>query len=88
MMPGMGKMKNQIAAANLDDKMFKRQIAMITSMTKAERANPDILKAQPQEAHRRRLGHRCRRDQQAAQDASRHGRHDEGHGAARAKAPA
>jgi signal recognition particle subunit SRP54 len=44
MMPGMGKMKDQMAAAGLDDKMFKRQIAIITSMTKAERANPDILK--------------------------------------------
>ena len=44
MMPGMGKMKDQIAAAGLDDKMFKRQVAIISSMTKAERANPDILK--------------------------------------------
>jgi signal recognition particle subunit SRP54 len=44
MMPGMGKMKDQMAAAGLDDKMFARQIAIISSMTKAERANPDILK--------------------------------------------
>jgi signal recognition particle subunit SRP54 len=44
MMPGMGKMKDQLAAAGLDDKMFKRQVAIISSMTKAERANPDILK--------------------------------------------
>ena len=44
MMPGMGKMKDQMAAAGLDDKMFKRQIAIISSMTKAERANPDMLK--------------------------------------------
>lgn len=44
MMPGMGKMKDQIAAAGLDDKMFGRQIAIIQSMTKAERANPDLLK--------------------------------------------
>ena len=44
MMPGMGKMKDQLAAAGLDDKMFKRQLAIISSMTKAERANPDILK--------------------------------------------
>jgi signal recognition particle subunit SRP54 len=44
MMPGMGKMKDQMAAAGLDDKMFGRQIAIISSMTKAERANPDILK--------------------------------------------
>jgi signal recognition particle subunit SRP54 len=44
MMPGMGKMKDQMAAAGLDDKMFGRQIAIISSMTKAERANPDMLK--------------------------------------------
>jgi signal recognition particle subunit SRP54 len=40
----MGKMKDQLAAAGMDDKMFARQIAIIQSMTKAERANPDILK--------------------------------------------
>jgi signal recognition particle subunit SRP54 len=44
MMPGMGKMKDQMAAAGLDDKMFGRQLAIISSMTRAERANPDILK--------------------------------------------
>lgn len=44
MMPGMGGMKDKLAAAGLDDRMFKRQIAIISSMTKAERANPDILK--------------------------------------------
>jgi signal recognition particle subunit SRP54 len=45
MMPGIAKMKNQIAAANLDDKVVKRQIAVIDSMTREERRNPDILKA-------------------------------------------
>jgi signal recognition particle subunit SRP54 len=44
MMPGMGKMKDQMAAAGLDDKMFGRQLAIISSMTRKERANPDILK--------------------------------------------
>lgn len=44
LMPGMGKMKEQMAAAGLDDGMFKRQLAIISSMTKAERANPDMLK--------------------------------------------
>src|SRR5688572_25662372 len=44
MMPGMGKMKDQMAAAGLDDRMFGRQIAIIQSMTKTERANPDLLK--------------------------------------------
>jgi signal recognition particle subunit SRP54 len=45
MMPGVAKMKNQIAAAGLDDRVVKRQIAVIDSMTRAERKNPDILKA-------------------------------------------
>jgi signal recognition particle subunit SRP54 len=45
MMPGIAKMKNQIAAANLDDKVLKRQVAVIDSMTRQERKNPDILKA-------------------------------------------
>jgi signal recognition particle subunit SRP54 len=40
----MGKMKDQIAAAGFDDKTFARQMAIIQSMTKAERANPDLLK--------------------------------------------
>ncbi|MCV0394417.1 MAG: signal recognition particle protein [Rhizobiaceae bacterium] len=44
MMPGMGKMKDQIAAAGFDDKTFARQIAIIQSMTPAERSNPDVLK--------------------------------------------
>jgi signal recognition particle subunit SRP54 len=44
LMPGMGKMKDQMAAAGLDDKMFKQQLAIISSMTRHERANPDMLK--------------------------------------------
>lgn len=45
MMPGIAKMKNQLAAANLDEKVVKRQMAVIDSMTREERKNPDILKA-------------------------------------------
>jgi signal recognition particle subunit SRP54 len=45
MMPGIAKLKNQLASANLDDRVVKRQIAVIDSMTRAERKNPDILKA-------------------------------------------
>jgi signal recognition particle subunit SRP54 len=45
MMPGVAKMKNKIAAAGLDDKLVKRQMAIIDSMTPQERRNPDILKA-------------------------------------------
>jgi signal recognition particle subunit SRP54 len=45
MLPGVAKMKNQMAAANIDDRMLKRQVAMISSMTPQERRRPDILKA-------------------------------------------
>ena len=45
MLPGVAKMKNQIAAAGLGDKLVKRQMAIIDSMTPQERRNPDILKA-------------------------------------------
>jgi signal recognition particle subunit SRP54 len=45
MLPGMGKIKDQLAAANLDDRIIKRQRAIILSMTPAERRNPDLLKA-------------------------------------------
>jgi signal recognition particle subunit SRP54 len=45
MLPGIGKAKKQIDAMGIDDSVFKRQRAIITSMTKAERKNPDVLKA-------------------------------------------
>ena len=45
MLPGMGKIKDQIASANLDDRIIKRQRAIILSMTREERKNPDVLKA-------------------------------------------
>ncbi|MEC9433005.1 MAG: signal recognition particle protein [Pseudomonadota bacterium] len=45
MLPGMGKMQKQMDEAGLDDKILKRQIAIIQSMTKDERKNPDLLKA-------------------------------------------
>jgi len=44
MLPAMGKMKNQMADAGLDDAIFNRQLAIISSMTAQERANPEILK--------------------------------------------
>ena len=45
MLPGVGKLKQQIEDANLDTTIFKRQAAIIGSMTISERRNPDILKA-------------------------------------------
>ncbi|MDR3495172.1 MAG: signal recognition particle protein [Ancalomicrobiaceae bacterium] len=45
LMPGMGKLAKQLDGAALDDKVFKRQVAIISSMTKQERAKPEILAA-------------------------------------------
>ena len=45
MLPGMGKMANQLKDANIDNKMVARQEAIILSMTPAERKNPDLIKA-------------------------------------------
>jgi len=45
-LPGMNKAaQGQMAAAGLDDKMLKRQGAIISSMTREERRKPDLLKA-------------------------------------------
>jgi signal recognition particle subunit SRP54 len=45
MMPGMGKMAKQVQDSGFDDSILKRQIALIGSMTKRERANPQLLQA-------------------------------------------
>jgi signal recognition particle subunit SRP54 len=45
MLPGMGKMKKQMASANINEKMLKRQEAIIQSMTPKERSNPKVLHA-------------------------------------------
>jgi signal recognition particle subunit SRP54 len=43
MLPGVGKIKDQLNAAGLDDKIITRQEAVIQSMTKAERGDPDLI---------------------------------------------
>ena len=45
MLPGIGKMQKQIAAAGIDDRMIKRQEAIILSMTKKERVSVGLLNA-------------------------------------------
>jgi len=45
MLPGMGKMKEQLAGKDIDTSILKRHTAIISSMTKAERRTPDIIKA-------------------------------------------
>lgn len=55
MLPGMAKFKSQIDAAQIDGKMFKRQEAIILSMTPKERRNPDLIKA----SRKRRIANGC-----------------------------
>ncbi|MEM8916042.1 MAG: signal recognition particle protein, partial [Pseudomonadota bacterium] len=45
LLPGVGKMKNQMKSANLDDNLLKRQEAIIQSMTPTERQNPKVIHA-------------------------------------------
>jgi signal recognition particle subunit SRP54 len=45
LLPGVGKVKQQMAAANVDESMLKRQEAIIGSMTKDERSNPKVIHA-------------------------------------------
>jgi signal recognition particle subunit SRP54 len=50
-LPGMGKLKDKIADAGMDDKLIRRQLGIIHSMTKKERKNVQILNA----SRRRRI---------------------------------
>jgi signal recognition particle subunit SRP54 len=45
MLPGAGKIKQQLEGADLDTTILKRQAAIISSMTMKERRVPDIIKA-------------------------------------------
>jgi len=45
MLPGMGKMKDQLSGAGFDDGAIRRQEAIISSMTRKERSNPKLLNA-------------------------------------------
>ncbi len=45
MLPGTGKLKDQLDGANLDKTMLNRQAAIIGSMTVKERRTPDLIKA-------------------------------------------
>jgi signal recognition particle subunit SRP54 len=45
MLPGVQKVKAQLAEARLDDRMIGRQIAIVSSMTPHERRNPKVIHA-------------------------------------------
>lgn len=48
-LPGIGKIKEKLAEAKIDSNIIARQEAIILSMTKLERRNPDIIKARRKE---------------------------------------
>ena len=43
LLPGVGKVKEQMQNANIDEKLLSMNEAIILSMTKTERENPDII---------------------------------------------
>lgn len=45
MLPGGAKMQAAMKGANIDDSLIKRQLAIISSMTPAERSKPELMKA-------------------------------------------
>jgi signal recognition particle subunit SRP54 len=45
MLPGIGKVQKQMAEAKIDQKLLRRQQAIISSMTKEERRRPELIKA-------------------------------------------
>ncbi|MGF1624879.1 MAG: signal recognition particle protein [Alphaproteobacteria bacterium] len=45
LLPGIGKMKKQMAEAKIDDRVIKRQEAIILSMTLQERTKPNLIHA-------------------------------------------
>jgi len=55
MLPGLGDMAAKLDEAGLDDKVVKRQEAIILSMTKEERRKPELLNA----SRKRRIAEGC-----------------------------
>ncbi|HEX6093472.1 MAG TPA: signal recognition particle protein [Dongiaceae bacterium] len=45
LLPGVGKIQKQLSQANIDERILKRQQAIISSMTREERKRPELIKA-------------------------------------------
>ena len=54
MLPGVAKMKEQIANSGFDDKSLKRQRAILSAMTPKERRNPHLLNDDSRKASRKK----------------------------------
>jgi signal recognition particle subunit SRP54 len=79
MLPGVGKLKQQLEGANLDTTILKKQAAIISSMTVKERPHARGHQGLAQEAHRRRVRLHRAGGQPPAQAVRGHARHDEAH---------
>ena len=55
MLPGLGDLASKLDEAGVDDKIVKRQEAIILSMTKEERSKPELLNA----SRKRRIAEGC-----------------------------
>ena len=80
MLPGIAKIKNQIAERNLDEKRAQAPSRDHRFDDAAGAAQSRSAEGKPQAAHRRRLRHQAGGHQPAPQNASHHGRRDEGDG--------
>ena len=80
MLPGVAMIKNKLAAANLDEIVTTRQIAIIDSMTPQERRRPDVLKASRKKRLAAGSGTSPEPINKLLKMASRHGRYDEDDG--------
>src|SRR6185503_2250640 len=58
LLPGIGKVKKQLDEANLDDRVLKRQRAIISSMTPKERRSPAGSGTKPEDVNRLLKMHR------------------------------
>ena len=80
MLPGIAKMKDQIAAAHLDDKVDQAPARDHLLDDAEERRNPDVLKASRKKRIAAGAGVSVEAGQPPAQAAPPDGRHDEGDG--------
>src|SRR5580700_6369544 len=73
MLPGVAKLKNQLAERNLDEKVLKRQMAIIDSMTPKERRNPAGSGTKPEDINRLLKMHRTMADVMKAMGGAKRG---------------
>ena len=87
MLPGVGKIQKQLSKANIDERILKRQQAIISSMTKEERKKPELIKASRKQRIANGSGRQRRRRQQAAEAAYGNAADDEADEKARPEGP-